>query len=103
MLFTAIKAGVCGRKYFVNLFFYHRVLKALVALDLKVGPFELERAGKKDLDLYLNLLNDRESGLGDQPSMGIWTGIIFHSEADPNLYLVFYLQTTIYVGWETSI
>jgi predicted nuclease of restriction endonuclease-like (RecB) superfamily len=59
-----------GRKeYFVDLLFYHRLLKALVAFDLKIGPFEPEHAGK--MDFYLNLLNDKERGPGDQPSIGI--------------------------------
>ena len=59
-----------GRKeYFVDLLFYHRVLRALVAFDLKIGPFEPEHAGK--MDFYLNLLNDKERVPGDQPSIGI--------------------------------
>ena len=59
-----------GRKeYFIDLLFYHRFLKALVAFELKVGPFEPEYAGK--MDFYLNLLNERERGPGDQPSIGI--------------------------------
>jgi predicted nuclease of restriction endonuclease-like (RecB) superfamily len=59
-----------GRKeYFVDLLFYHRLLKALIAFDLKIGPFEPEHAGK--MDFYLNLLNDKERGPGDQPSIGI--------------------------------
>ncbi|TVS21208.1 MAG: DUF1016 domain-containing protein [Planctomycetaceae bacterium] len=59
-----------GRKeYYVDLLFYHRFLKALVAFDLKLGSFEPEHAGK--MDFYLNLLNDRERGPDDQPSIGI--------------------------------
>ena len=58
-----------GKEYFVDLLFYHCMLKALVAFDLKVGPFEPEHAGK--MDFYLNLLNDKERGPGDQPSIGI--------------------------------
>ncbi|NLF58958.1 MAG: DUF1016 domain-containing protein [Candidatus Hydrogenedens sp.] len=59
-----------GRKeYFVDLLFYHRFLKALVAFDLKIGPFEPEHSGK--MDFYLNLLNDRERSPDDQPSIGI--------------------------------
>jgi len=57
------------KEYFIDLLFYHRFLKALVAFDLKVGPFEPEFAGK--MDFYLNLLNDKERGPGDQPSIGI--------------------------------
>ena len=59
-----------GRKeYFIDLLFYHRFLKALVAFDLKVGPFEPEYTGK--MDFYLNLLNDKARGDGDNPSIGI--------------------------------
>jgi predicted nuclease of restriction endonuclease-like (RecB) superfamily len=57
------------KEYFIDLLFYHRFLKALVAFDLKVGPFEPEFAGK--MDFYLNLLNDKERAPGDQPSIGI--------------------------------
>jgi predicted nuclease of restriction endonuclease-like (RecB) superfamily len=57
------------KEYFIDLLFYHRFLKALVAFELKVGSFEPEHAGK--MDFYLNLLNDTERGDGDQPSIGI--------------------------------
>lgn len=58
-----------NKEYFIDLLFYHRFLKALVAFELKVGPFEPEFAGK--MDFYLNLLNDKERGPGDKPSIGI--------------------------------
>jgi predicted nuclease of restriction endonuclease-like (RecB) superfamily len=59
-----------GRKeYFVDLLFYHRFLKALVAFDLKIGAFEPEHAGK--MDFYLNLLNEKERAKDDRPSIGI--------------------------------
>jgi predicted nuclease of restriction endonuclease-like (RecB) superfamily len=57
------------KEYFIDLLFYHRFLKALVAFDLKVGPFEPEFAGK--MDFYLNLLHDKERCPDDQPSIGI--------------------------------
>jgi predicted nuclease of restriction endonuclease-like (RecB) superfamily len=57
------------KEYFVDLLFYHRFLKALVAFDLKIGEFEPEHAGK--MDFYLNLLNEKERGLDDRPSIGI--------------------------------
>lgn len=61
---------VLGKKeYFIDLLFYHRFLKALVAFELKLGPFEPEFAGK--MDFYLNILNDTERAPGDQPSIGI--------------------------------
>jgi len=61
---------VLGRKeYYVDLLFYHPFLKALVAFDLKLGEFEPEHAGK--MGFHLNLLNDKERGTDDQPSIGI--------------------------------
>jgi predicted nuclease of restriction endonuclease-like (RecB) superfamily len=57
------------KEYFIDLLFYHRFLRALVAFDLKVGPFEPEHAGK--MDFYLNLLNDKERAPEDRPSIGI--------------------------------
>ena len=57
------------KEYFIDLLFYHRFLKTLVAFDLKVGPFEPEYAGK--MDFYLNLLNDKERAHDDNPSIGI--------------------------------
>lgn len=36
------------KEYFIDLLFYHRFLKALVAFELKVGAFEPEHAGKMD-------------------------------------------------------
>ncbi len=57
------------KEYFIDLLFYHRFLKALVAFELKVGPFEPEYAGK--MDFYLNLLNDKERSPDDQLSIGV--------------------------------
>ena len=57
------------KEYFIDLLFYHRFLRALVAFELKVGPFEPEYAGK--VDFYLNLLNDKERSQDDNPSIGI--------------------------------
>ncbi|MFZ2657502.1 MAG: PDDEXK nuclease domain-containing protein [Victivallales bacterium] len=57
------------KEYFIDLLFYHRFLKCLVAFDLKVTEFKPEYAGK--MDFYLNLLNDKERATGDNPSIGI--------------------------------
>lgn len=57
------------KEYFVDLLFYHRFLRALVAVELKVGPFIPEYAGK--MDFYLNVLNETERAAGDNPSIGI--------------------------------
>ncbi len=57
------------KEYFVDLLFYHRFLKSLVAFDLKVTAFEPEFSGK--MDFYLNLLNATERAPDDRPSIGI--------------------------------
>ena len=76
-----------GRKeYFIDLLFYHRFLKSLVAIELKVGPFEPAHAGQ--MDFYLNVLNDKERGSSDNPSIGI----ILCAEKD-NLEVEFALKT----------
>lgn len=78
---------VLGHKeYFIDLLFYHRFLKALVALELKVGPFQPEFAGK--MDFYLNLLNSKERSSDDNPSIGI----ILCAEKD-NLEVEFALKS----------
>ncbi|MGJ7504456.1 PDDEXK nuclease domain-containing protein [Variovorax sp. ZT5P49] len=56
-------------EYFIDLLFYHRFLKSLVAVELKIGSFEPEYAGK--MDFYLNLLNEKERAPDDAPSIGI--------------------------------
>lgn len=58
-----------GNEYFIDLLFYHRFLKSLVAFELKVGAFKPEYAGK--MDFYLNLLNEKEKAPDDNPSIGI--------------------------------
>ncbi|MBN1383119.1 MAG: DUF1016 family protein [Deltaproteobacteria bacterium] len=56
-------------EYFIDLLFYHRFLKSLVAFELKVGGFKPEYAGK--MDFYLNVLNKSEKAPDDNPSIGI--------------------------------
>jgi predicted nuclease of restriction endonuclease-like (RecB) superfamily len=56
-------------EYFIDLLFYHRFLKCLVAIELKTGRFRPEYAGK--MDFYLEVLNDRERAPDDNPAIGI--------------------------------
>jgi hypothetical protein len=44
--------------YFLDLLFYHRGLRCLVAIDLKIGPFAA--ADKGQMDLYLAWLKQNE-------------------------------------------
>jgi predicted nuclease of restriction endonuclease-like (RecB) superfamily len=45
-------------EYFLDLLFYHRTLRCLVAVDLKIGPFIA--ADKGQMDLYLSWLKRHE-------------------------------------------
>ncbi len=57
------------KEYFIDLLFYHRFLKCLVAIELKVVEFEPEFAGK--MNFYLELLDRQEKQPDDNPSIGI--------------------------------
>ena len=58
-----------GRTSKVDLLFFHRGLRCLVAIDLKIGKFIPEYAGK--MNYYLSLLDRLERGEGENPSIGI--------------------------------
>lgn len=57
------------KEYFIDLLFYHRIVKCLVAVELKVTEFEPEYVGK--LDFYLQLIDEQLKQPDDQPSIGI--------------------------------
>jgi predicted nuclease of restriction endonuclease-like (RecB) superfamily len=63
------KLSLKHKDYYVDLLFYHRKLKCLVAIDLKVGEFQPEYAGK--MNFYLNLLDEQEKDADENPSIGI--------------------------------
>jgi predicted nuclease of restriction endonuclease-like (RecB) superfamily len=56
-------------EYFIDLLLYHRKLKCLVALELKVGDFTPEYAGK--MQFYLSALDAKARLEGENPSIGI--------------------------------
>jgi len=56
-------------EYFIDLLFFHRKLNALVAIELKVGKFKPEYAGK--MNFYLNLLNETAKMPHENPAIGI--------------------------------
>lgn len=57
------------KEYFIDLLFYHRRLKCLVAVELKAVPFQPEFAGK--MNFYLNLLDTYVKEKDENPSIGI--------------------------------
>ena len=54
---------------FIDLLFLHRKLNALVAIELKIGKFKPEYAGK--MNFYLNILNDKVKMPHENPAIGI--------------------------------
>jgi len=57
------------KEYFIDLLFYHRILKCIVAIELKTVEFEPEFVGK--LDYYLELVDEQLKQPDDKPSIGI--------------------------------
>lgn len=60
---------VGGDEFFVDLLFFHRGLRCLVAIELKAGDFKPEYAGK--MNFYLNALDDFVRLPDENPSIGI--------------------------------
>lgn len=55
--------------YYIDLLFYHRRLKCLVAIDLKIGNFEA--AYKGQMELYLRYLEKYEQVEGENTPIGL--------------------------------
>ncbi|MEM6700060.1 MAG: PDDEXK nuclease domain-containing protein [Bacteroidota bacterium] len=60
---------VGGDEFFIDLLFYHLELRCYVVIDLKVGKFKPEYAGK--MNFYLSAIDDIVKKEQDEPSIGI--------------------------------
>ena len=58
-----------GEDYHLDLLFYHRKLKRLVAIDLKIGKFEASYKGQ--MELYLRWLEKYETEEGEEKPIGL--------------------------------
>ena len=58
-----------GEHYFVDLVFYHRILKCHVLIELKTDSFKHEHLGQ--LNTYVNWYKKNEAAKGDNPPIGI--------------------------------
>jgi predicted nuclease of restriction endonuclease-like (RecB) superfamily len=56
-------------EYFIDILLYHRLLKCLVAVELKIGKFLPEFVGK--MQFYLAALDDKVKQPDENPSIGI--------------------------------
>jgi len=60
---------VDGEEFYIDILLYHRALKCLVAVELKVGKFLPEYVGK--MQFYLAVLDDTVRLDGENPAIGI--------------------------------
>jgi len=60
---------VGGDEFYIDILLYHRALKCLVAVELKVGKFLPEYVGK--MQFYLAVLDDMVRLDGENPAIGI--------------------------------
>jgi YhcG PDDEXK nuclease domain len=56
-------------EYFIDLLLYHRHLRCLVAVELKIGKFKPEYVGK--MQFYLAVLDDKVRMIDEGRSIGI--------------------------------
>jgi predicted nuclease of restriction endonuclease-like (RecB) superfamily len=60
---------VDDKEYFIDILLYHRKLKCLMAVELKIGEFEPEYVGK--MQFYLATLDAQEKIFGENSAIGI--------------------------------
>jgi len=60
---------VGGDDFYLDLLFYHLRLRCFVVVDLKLGKFQPEYAGK--MNFYLSAVDDLLRHSADQPSIGL--------------------------------
>lgn len=60
---------LANRHFYVDLVFYHRILKCFVLLDLKKGEATHQDVGQ--MNMYLSYFEKEESTEGDNPPIGI--------------------------------
>ncbi|HAN92689.1 MAG TPA: cytoplasmic protein [Nitrospira sp.] len=58
-----------GRDYYIDLLFFHRRLRRLVAIELKIGEFQA--ADKGQMELYLRWLAKYEQAPGEDAPLGL--------------------------------
>ncbi len=58
-----------GQDYWIDLLFYHRRLRSLFVIDLKIGRFKAEYKGQ--MELYLRWLEENEMQEGENEPLGL--------------------------------
>ena len=73
------RMSVDGRDFYLDLLFFHRGLRRLIAVELKLGAFE--PAHKGQMELYLRWLDRYERRAGEEAPIGL----ILCTEATPHM------------------
>ncbi len=66
------RISISGKHFYVDLVFYHRILKCFVLIDLKRGEVTHQNIGQ--MNLYLNYFKKEANTQGDNPPIGIVLG-----------------------------
>jgi predicted nuclease of restriction endonuclease-like (RecB) superfamily len=64
-----VRITVGNKDYYIDLLFYHRKLKRLVLIELKLGEFLPDHKGQ--VEFYLRYLEQNEKNEGEEPPIGI--------------------------------
>ena len=71
------RISIGGKHFYVDLVFYHRILKCFVLIDLKRGEVTHQDIGQ--MNLYLNYFRKERNTEGDNPPIGIVLGASKHN------------------------
>jgi len=63
------RLNIGGNDYYIDLLLYHRSLRSLIAVELKIGEFQPEHKGK--MEFYLTALNEQVKLTGENDAIGI--------------------------------
>ena len=66
------RMSIGGKHFYLDLLFYHRILKCFVLVDLKRGEIDHQDIGQ--MNLYLNYFKKEEASEGDNEPIGIILG-----------------------------
>ena len=64
-----VHLDVAEEDFYIDLLFYHLRLRSFVVIDLKIGPFKPEYAGK--INFYCNVVDDQMRHESDNPTIGL--------------------------------
>ena len=64
-----VHLDVAEEDFYMDLLFYHLRLRSFIVVDLKIGPFKPEYAGK--INFYCNVVDDKMRHTTDNPTIGL--------------------------------